>query len=93
MSGSMDVGGSHFLSYQCFGEGTSNVIVETAAGDKLTLTLNRQVNWHDGGIEGFATLITRYTDDQITILILSNQQDINVGLILQTMTNKIFSNQ
>jgi CubicO group peptidase (beta-lactamase class C family) len=54
---------------------------------------DRSVIWHQGGIEGFATLITRYTDDQVTIIILSNQQDINVGLILQTMTNKIFGNQ
>jgi len=38
MEGSIDVGGRHWLDYQCFGEGTPAVIVEAAAGDKPTLT-------------------------------------------------------
>ena len=38
MEGVIDVGGKHFLSYQCFGEGSPAVIVEAAAGDQPTLT-------------------------------------------------------
>ena len=53
---------------------------------------SRSINQHAGGIEGFAKIIARYPDDQVTIIILSNQQYMNVGHILQTLTNKIFSN-
>ena len=54
--------------------------------------LGRSINAHSGGIEGFASTIARYPDDQVTIIILSNQQDKNVELILQILYNKIFSN-
>jgi pimeloyl-ACP methyl ester carboxylesterase len=40
LEGAIDVGGKHFLSYKCYGQGTPTVIVESGAGDKPTLTLN-----------------------------------------------------
>ena len=54
--------------------------------------LGRSINEHIGGIEGFASIIARYPDDQVTIIILSNQQDLNVALTLQTLSTQIFSN-
>ena len=50
----------------------------------------RSIDEHDGGIEGFATVIARYPDDKITIIALSNQQDMDIGLILRLLSNKIF---
>lgn len=47
---------------------------------------------HDGGIEGFTTLLTRYPADQVTIIILSNQQDTSLGVILDMLSNQIFGN-
>jgi pimeloyl-ACP methyl ester carboxylesterase len=39
MEGVIDVGG-HKLRYQCFGEGSPTIIVETGGGDKPTLTMS-----------------------------------------------------
>ncbi len=46
-------------------------------------------NMHEGGIEGFTTVIARYPDDHVTIIILCNQQDINPGLVLNILSQKI----
>ena len=54
--------------------------------------LGRSINWHDGGIEGFATNIARYPDDQVAIIILSNQEDMDPDVILKLLSNKIFGN-
>jgi CubicO group peptidase (beta-lactamase class C family) len=37
--------------------------------------LGRQMVWHGGAIEGFRSVILRYPDERITIIILSNQED------------------
>ena len=37
--------------------------------------LGRQLVWHGGAIEGFRSVIFRYPDERITIIILSNQED------------------
>ncbi|HTX91235.1 MAG TPA: serine hydrolase domain-containing protein [Anaerolineales bacterium] len=55
-------------------------------------SLGQLVDWHNGGIEGFATIIARYPDDQVTIIVLSNQQDTDPNLILQLLSAKIFGN-
>jgi pimeloyl-ACP methyl ester carboxylesterase len=40
LEGDFDVGGGHFLTYQCYGKGSPTIIVEAGAGDKPTLTLS-----------------------------------------------------
>lgn len=40
LEGDIDLGGGHFLAYQCYGEGSPTIIVEAGAGDKPTLTLS-----------------------------------------------------
>ena len=45
---------------------------------------------HGGNIEGFATLIIRYPADQITMIVLMNQQDINQLSVWQAISNEIF---
>ncbi len=53
----------------------------------------RLINMHSGGIEGFTTLIVRYPNDHVTIIVLSNQQDTTVGTIGQILSRKIFGDQ
>jgi CubicO group peptidase (beta-lactamase class C family) len=53
----------------------------------------RSINEHNGGIEGFVTFIARYPDDQVTLIILSNQQDATIGVIQQNLTEKVFGSQ
>ena len=48
---------------------------------------------HTGGIEGFASIIARYPDDQITIIILINQEDQDPILIQQNTAKKIFGEE
>ncbi len=50
----------------------------------------RLLDMHDGGIEGFATEIARYPNDQVTLIVLCNQQDLNVEMIGQILSRKIF---
>ena len=55
----------------------------------------RSIDEHAGGIEGFATIIARYPDpdDQVTIIVLTNQQDMNIGFYGKTLSDKIFGVQ
>lgn len=50
----------------------------------------RLVDMHGGGIEGFATVIARYPKNQVTLIVLCNQQDLNVGTIEEILSRKIF---
>ena len=45
---------------------------------------------HGGSINGFVGLNARYPDDQITIIVLSNQQSTDVVLIQEILSKKIF---
>jgi CubicO group peptidase (beta-lactamase class C family) len=51
---------------------------------------NRRVFEHGGGIEGFVSVITRYPDDKVTIIILSNQENTPLGVIRREITKKLF---
>ncbi len=53
----------------------------------------RPINGHEGGVEGFNTIIARYPDDQITIIVLSNQQNQAARSILDILTSKIFGDK
>ncbi|HSL45600.1 MAG TPA: serine hydrolase domain-containing protein [Anaerolineales bacterium] len=51
---------------------------------------NRRIIEHGGGIEGFASIITRYPDNHTTIIILSNQQNNRVDSIRAEITKRLF---
>lgn len=53
----------------------------------------RPVAQHLGGVEGFATVVTRYPNEQIVIIVLSNQQNKDVGLIQVIISKKIFGDK
>jgi CubicO group peptidase (beta-lactamase class C family) len=55
--------------------------------------LGRPVVLHGGEIEGFTTIVTRYVDDQIVIIVLGNQEDKDVGLIATIIAKKLFGVQ
>jgi CubicO group peptidase (beta-lactamase class C family) len=46
---------------------------------------------HGGEIEGYVTVIARYPDDNVTIIMLSNQQDANVGFIAELLLKKVLA--
>ncbi len=50
----------------------------------------RAVVGHGGNIEGFASIIIRYPQDQITFIVLMNQADINQFSIWAAISNEIF---
>lgn len=45
---------------------------------------------HGGGINGFATLIARYPDEKVTIIVLSNLQSANAGKIGRDLGAALF---
>jgi hypothetical protein len=45
---------------------------------------------HGGFIQGFKSLIARYPDDGLIIIMLSNQQNYAVGSISELMLQKVF---
>jgi CubicO group peptidase (beta-lactamase class C family) len=53
----------------------------------------RPVVGHGGNTAGFATLIIRYPADQITEIVLMNQQDINQLSVWQAISNEIFGEE
>lgn len=54
---------------------------------------NRRASLHYGGIEGFASFIVRYLDDQITIIMLSNHANTNLGTIMEILYKKIYGEE
>ncbi|CAN5617753.1 serine hydrolase domain-containing protein [soil metagenome] len=48
---------------------------------------------HNGGIEGFVTSYNRFPDDKVTIILLSNRQDINPNQISSELARIIFAGQ
>ncbi|MCJ7743111.1 MAG: beta-lactamase family protein [Dehalococcoidales bacterium] len=49
----------------------------------------RPILTHRGDIEGFSTIIARYPDEQVTLIVLSNQQN-NTAAIIHVLSTKIF---
>jgi len=41
--------------------------------------LNRPVVWHGGGIPGFSSRYTRFVDDHLSIILLTNGDDVDLG--------------
>jgi CubicO group peptidase (beta-lactamase class C family) len=54
---------------------------------------NHQVVGHGGGIEGFATEIRRYIDDEVTIIVLSNRDTTRVGSTADLIAQAVFEEQ
>lgn len=48
---------------------------------------------HNGGIEGFVASLNRFPDDDVTIIMLSNRQDINPNAITHSLARMVFENQ
>ena len=46
---------------------------------------------HNGGIDGFVASFNRFPDDDVTIILLSNRQDINPNAITQSLARMIFA--
>lgn len=55
--------------------------------------LGHPVASHSGGIEGFSANIRRYPDDRVTIIVLSNQQDINPNALGQALARIMFASE
>lgn len=53
----------------------------------------RPINVHGGGIPGFSTIVARYPDDQVTIIVLSNQENTNVEFIKDFLSKQIFGDK
>jgi CubicO group peptidase (beta-lactamase class C family) len=51
---------------------------------------NHRVFMHGGFIQGFKSLIARYPDDELTIVMSSNQQNYAVGSVSELVLQKIF---
>lgn len=51
---------------------------------------DQQVTSHMGGIDGFLTLIRRYTDNKVTIIVLSNRDTADVGDVADQIEQVVF---
>jgi CubicO group peptidase (beta-lactamase class C family) len=51
---------------------------------------DHRVFMHGGFVQGYKSLIARYPDDGLTIIMLSNQQNYVVGSVSELMLQKIF---
>lgn len=59
----------------------------------IATEFDRPVFYHGGLVHGFSTIVTRYVDDDIVIIVLSNQESQDVGLIEETIAKKLFGVQ
>ncbi len=51
---------------------------------------DRRVTGHLGGIEGFSAGLTRFPDDQVTVIVLSNLEQVDVGKISMDLAAIVF---
>jgi Domain of unknown function (DUF3471) len=66
------------------------VIFNRGYGWGIGQQFNRKRISHGGGIEGFTTFISRYPDEKVTVIILSNHQWVNTGKIATDMGAIVF---
>ena len=50
----------------------------------------RQIQYHLGNIPGYSAIIVRYPADQVTILVLSNNERVDTWLIQTILSKRIF---
>lgn len=48
---------------------------------------------HNGGIDGFVASLNRFPEDGVTIILLSNRQDLNPNAITQSIAHLVFTNK
>ena len=51
----------------------------------------RPIIWHNGAISGFISIEARYPVDDVTVIILGNQENADVSTILEGISAKIFN--
>ena len=51
----------------------------------------RPIIWHNGAIPGFISIEVRYPVDDVTVIILGNQENADVSTILEGISAKIFN--
>ena len=51
----------------------------------------RPIIWHNGAIPGFISIEARYPVDDVTVIILGNQENADVSTILEGISAKIFN--
>jgi CubicO group peptidase (beta-lactamase class C family) len=56
----------------------------------ITRQHNRPVVRHGGGGDGFITLIERYPDDRVTIIVLCNRENADLGTIVTRIGQEVF---
>ncbi len=63
---------------------------EYAYGWTVGTQFNKKRIGHGGGINGFATNITRYPEDKVTVIVLSNLQSANTGKLGRDLAAALF---
>jgi CubicO group peptidase (beta-lactamase class C family) len=61
-----------------------------AYGWSVATRFRRKVISHGGGINGFSTMISRYPDDEVCVIVLSNLQSANAGRISRDLEALLF---
>ena len=56
----------------------------------INKTLGHQRIAHSGGINGFSTYFSRFVDDQVTIVVLSNNENFNAGKVASILASIVF---
>ena len=51
---------------------------------------DRKMISHNGGINGFSTIISRYPDDKVTVIVLANMQTNATGRIAKALAGMVF---
>jgi CubicO group peptidase (beta-lactamase class C family) len=51
----------------------------------------RPIIWHSGAIPGFVSTEARYPVDDVTVIILSNQDQVALGIVFEGISAKIFN--
>jgi CubicO group peptidase (beta-lactamase class C family) len=59
----------------------------------IGLERGRKIMLHGGGIAGFATMIVRYPNEQICLILLSNVQNKDLNEIQNTISQKLFGDK
>jgi CubicO group peptidase (beta-lactamase class C family) len=48
---------------------------------------------HTGSLEGFHSIISRYVNDKVTVIVLSNQEDASVDIVAALLVKKVFGEE
>ena len=52
--------------------------------------LNRRIIFHGGGIDGYTSVIVRYPDDKFTLIVLTNQQNLDPTATSEVLATVVF---